>query len=121
LLKGEIARFFIIQRVRRMKEALVIQEISRLMKRGREEFLRVVQPEFQHLDKLSQRMHEDSFSYGYALGFGQGKATTSNAIVTTMLEHNYSMDEIIKMTGLSKEYIDSLSPHKESMKRENES
>lgn len=121
LLKGEIARFYIIHGARRMKEEVIIQEISRNIKRGREEFLKVAKPEFQRLDKVAQGMYRDSFSHGYALGFGQSAASTSNAIVRIMFEQNYSMDEIIKMTGLSKEYIESCSPHEELMKRENES
>ena len=63
--------------------------------------------EFMKLDEYNKGI-EDGEARGERRGIEIGKHNTSLKFAKTMLENNYSIDNIMKITDLSREEIDKL-------------
>ncbi len=60
------------------------------------------------LDGLYYDFKEYKKEEAHELGFEEGKLTEKNKIAKTMLVQNYTEEEIIKITGLTKEELENL-------------
>jgi hypothetical protein len=109
-----------------VKEEGAIKEYERLIKVGKENFFRLGGDNSKCLTKVNQDILANVFALGYTRGFAQGRVTEMESgtlyslglkdgddsarkqIAKSMLGLDYTLAQVMEVTGVTMDYIDEL-------------